>query len=312
MARVVPIRREQAFANPSAICTSAPPSPKSCIFCTYKKASYLQILHVLKVIYFQGFARFCSLSPAFSALAKMGGRGLPSEAPFTPGAGRAMSDVSGNRPFAPRMVLREAPFASRMVLRDAAISSQSGPLAPNHQSPVPTGSGSSKTPISSHALFASRCHRNQSPVPTGAGLCGSVPRSPLVTRHSSLLILRRVIPLPRQHLRVRPRHLDLDFAETAIVRRVGRVVAHHVLAAQLLDDLLESFREALRPLHLDHAPAGFLSDLMGHAGPGALAEERTRVGNQQDVNHRVRALRRLNGFLQPHTAPVVHGVRQND
>src|SRR5208282_527791 len=90
MTRIAPIRGEQAFANPCAICTSAPPSPKSCIFCTYKIASHLHILHVLKAPYFHGFARFCRLSPAFSAHLRLPGGDTPHRTaqPATPSPAR--------------------------------------------------------------------------------------------------------------------------------------------------------------------------------------------------------------------------------
>src|SRR5271167_3604013 len=84
MTRVAPIRREQAFANPCAICTSAPPSPNSCIFCTYKIASHLHIPQLLKVPQFQYFASKPSLTPLICAHPQMGGGG-EGTSPLCPG-----------------------------------------------------------------------------------------------------------------------------------------------------------------------------------------------------------------------------------
>src|SRR5208282_471871 len=95
MTRVVPIRREQALANPCAICTSAPPSPNSCIFCTYKIASHLHIPQLLKVPHFQYFASNLVLTPSICAHPPRRGGG---EGTSWYGPGASLTDWTGGIP----------------------------------------------------------------------------------------------------------------------------------------------------------------------------------------------------------------------
>src|SRR5208282_408942 len=65
-------------ANPFRFCTCTAARSNSFIFCTYKIASHLHILQVLKTNCFHGFARFSGLTTAFSAHTRLpGGVGYP-------------------------------------------------------------------------------------------------------------------------------------------------------------------------------------------------------------------------------------------
>src|SRR5579864_6253260 len=68
--------------------------------------------------------------------------------------------------------------------------------------------------------------------------CGKAP-------FGEMLFLRRVVALAGQHLQIVIGHVHLDFAELAVMRGVGRIVAESVLAAQFLGNLVEGFGEML-------------------------------------------------------------------
>ncbi len=59
--------------------------------------------------------------------------------------------------------------------------------------------------------------------------------------------------------------------------------------------------------HFDDASSGLVRDLMGDVRPPALAW----IVHQQEVHHRIGALRSLDGLLDPHLAPKILRVRND-
>src|SRR5260221_4744521 len=70
----------------------------------------------------------------------------------------------------------------------------------------------------------------------------------------------RVIPRDRPRRQVLRRHLPLDLPPLAGLRRALRDVGEHVLAPQLLVDLLVDLRQVSRRIYLVHRAAGLLGE----------------------------------------------------
>jgi len=98
MARVTPIREHRAFPNSCGICTSARPSPKSLIFCTYKIASHPHIPQQLKAARLHEFAKRSHLTPAVSADPRLPGRGACPAKPWRRRERSAVADESKGHP----------------------------------------------------------------------------------------------------------------------------------------------------------------------------------------------------------------------
>src|SRR5262249_53258205 len=85
---------------------------------------------------------------------------------------------------------------------------------------------------------------------------------------------------------------------------VGGVIAEGVLAAELFGYLVEGFFELLLGVDIDHAPAGIIRQAAGDSAISSV----TRISNEQDMNHRIGALRGLNRLLQLYLAAFVLGI----
>src|SRR5260370_20200690 len=112
---------------------------------------------------------------------------------------------------------------------------------------------------------------------------------------SYVLFLRRVIPFARQHLQIVVVHVHFYLAPFPVVRRIRRVVAQGVLAAQLLGNLVERFGHMFLGVDEDGAASRFFHSLVRHS---AIPAAEARVRAQQDVHHRVTPRHRFDPFFQ--------------
>src|SRR5712664_396558 len=120
--------------------------------------------------------------------------------------------------------------------------------------------------------------------------------------------LRRVVAFAGEHLQVVIGSLDFNLAEFAVALAVGRVVAQRVLAAQLRRNLIERFHEPFLRACVEHPAARFFRKLLCGAGIRSIA----RIGNEDDVYHRVRALRGFDSLFNAYLASFILGVGHDD
>src|ERR1039458_3208841 len=106
---------------------------------------------------------------------------------------------------------------------------------------------------------------------------------------------------------------DFDLAETAVALRVSGRIGDDVLAAQLLLELIVNVRERVGAGDAGGAAAGLVGQLAHLAfGRAAAAEHgavEARVFVQDDVNDRVRFLRRLDRLAGLGAAALVVAIR---
>src|SRR6266550_2998023 len=122
------------------------------------------------------------------------------------------------------------------------------------------------------------------------------------------LSFRRVVAFAGEDLQVVLGRFHFDFAEFSVLGRIGRIVAQRILAAELLGNLVKGFRELLFRPNGNHAPAGLLRQFVRYSRVAAIS----RVHDEQDMNHRIRALRRFDRFFQSYLAARVLRVGNDD
>src|SRR6266550_4987722 len=118
----------------------------------------------------------------------------------------------------------------------------------------------------------------------------------------------RVVAFAGEDLQVVLGRFHFDFAEFSVLGRIGRIVAQRILAAELLGNLVKGFRELLFRPNGNHAPAGLLRQFVRYSRVAAIS----RVHDEQDMNHRIRALGRFDRFFQSYLAARVLRVGNDD
>src|ERR1700682_1535937 len=85
------------------------------------------------------------------------------------------------------------------------------------------------------------------------------------SKDRELLSLGCVVAFAGQHLQIGVGHVDFDFAKFSVMRRVRRIVAERVLAAELFGNLIEGFGQVLFGIDRNRATAGLFGGLVRHA-----------------------------------------------
>ncbi len=122
------------------------------------------------------------------------------------------------------------------------------------------------------------------------------------------LVFRGVVAFARQNFQVFAADVYFNFAEFAVPRRISRIVAQGVLAAQFFGYLVECFLKMFLVVDDNHAAAGFVGDFLGDAGVGA----KMRIVDEKNVHDRVRTLGGFDGFFHSDFAAIVFGVCQHN